>query len=135
MAEENSSLVLGTHLVNPLCSRHDHVMTYEENGISWKEEMDTETQTLPAYHCHYQSCTVHYAPSEGYFTVADAPKTPRFIGEPGVNLHQCPRHGTWLYQRGEEKGLGSLTWRCGVDGCDYSIRDSARVGAVDHPNV
>jgi hypothetical protein len=110
-------------------------MTYEKDGISWKEEMDTETQTLASYHCHYQSCTVHYAPEEGYFTVADAPGTPRFIGEPGVNLYTCPQHGMWLYQSRDEQEGDKLIWRCGVDGCKYSGLGSARPGAVDHPNV
>jgi hypothetical protein len=135
MPKEESSLHLSAHLINPLCSRHDHVMTYEKDGITWKEEMDTETQSLASYHCGYQSCTVHYSPSEGYFTVADAPVTPRFIGEPGVNLNKCPEHGSWLYQSRDEEGRDKLIWRCGVDNCKYSLAGSSRSGALDHPNV
>jgi hypothetical protein len=135
MPHEESPLLLSAHLVNPLCSRHPHVMTYEKDGISWKEEMDAEAQTLASYHCHYQSCTVHYSLGEGYFTVADAPGTPRFIGEPGVNLYTCPRHGTWLYQSKDEEDREKLTWRCGVDNCRHFQPGRARPGAVDHPNV
>lgn len=135
MSEGNTSLRLSTQLKNPLCSRHDHVMTYEKDGISWREQMDAETQSLPSYHCGYQSCTVHYSPGEGYFTIIDAPDTPRFIEEPGVNLYRCPRHGTWLYQSRDDKGPGQLMWRCGVDHCEYSYANSTRSGVLDHPNV
>lgn len=135
MPRDESSLRLNAHLRNPLCSRHDHVMTYNKDGIKWKEEMDAGTQSLSSYHCEYQSCMVYYSLNEGYFTVEDAPVTPRFIPEPGINLYTCPKHGTWLYQSREDKELKKLTWRCGVDNCEYVHKGSARAGAVDHPNV
>ena len=134
MHGDESSRRLSDHLVNPMCSRHDHVMSYEKDGISWKEEMDVSKQNLAAYHCGYQSCTVRYAPGEGYFTVVDAPDIPRFIEEPGVNLYTCPHHRAWLYQSRVENS-DELVWRCGIENCRYSLAGSARSGAVDHPNV
>lgn len=135
MPLEESSLKLSNHLINPLCSRHEHIMVYEKDGISWKEDLDTEKQTLSSYHCRYMSCTVHYAPTEGYFTVADAPTIPEFIEEPGVNIHTCPNHGTWLYQSREKTGAQRLIWRCGVESCNFSMQGNDRTGVVDHPNI
>jgi len=110
-------------------------MTYDEAGIAWKEEFDTETQTLSSYRCDYMSCTVRYTPSEGYFTVVDTPNIPHFIEEPGVNLHTCPRHGTWLYQTRQEADTRELVWRCGIENCDYAQKGNDRNGLVDHPNI
>jgi hypothetical protein len=132
MSRQETSLRLSRDL-NPLCSRHNHVMRYAENGLKWKEEFDTNLQTLSSYHCGYLSCTVHYAPSEGYFTVIDTPNIPHFIGEPGVNLYTSPTHGTWLYQSREETGAPNLVWRCGIENCDYSREGNDRSGVVDHP--
>jgi hypothetical protein len=89
-------------------------MRYDEEGVAWKEELETEMQTLSSYHCGYMSCTVRYAPSEGYFTVVDAPSIPHFVEEPEVNLYTCLRHGTWLYQSRAEGDIRKLVWRCGT---------------------
>jgi hypothetical protein len=132
MSLQPTSLRISRDL-SPLCSRHEHVMRYEEDGIRWKEELDTKMQTVSSYHCGYMSCTVHYAPSEGYFTVVDTPQIPHFIGEPGVNLYICPRHGTWLYQSRAEGDTQRLVWRCGIENCDYSRQGNDRSGIVDHP--
>lgn len=134
MSQDESPLRLSDHL-KPLCSRHEHIMTYKKDGITWKEEFDIEPQILSSYYCGYASCTVHYAPSEGYFTVIDTPNIPHFIEEPGVNLYTCPRHGTWLYQSREENGTQHLLWRCGVENCDYTKTGNDRSGIVDHPNI
>lgn len=106
-----------SHSLRPICCRHDHRMSFEEKEVRWKE--GDETQTLRCYHCNHLGCSVRYTPAEGYFTVIDTPDAPHFVEEPGVNLFQCPRHGTWTYRRKIDGG-NKFVWRCGIDGCDYS---------------
>jgi hypothetical protein len=132
MPMQETSLRLSRDL-SPLCSRHEHVMRYEDHALEWKEKFDTMSQTLSSYHCGYLSCTVHYAPSEGYFTVVDTPDIPHFIEEPGVNLFRCPQHGTWLYQSRAEADARKFVWRCGIENCKYSRAGNDRNGMVDHP--
>jgi hypothetical protein len=131
MSVRETTLHLSRDL-SPLCSRHDHVMRYDEDGVAWKEEFETKMQTLSSYHCEYLSCTVHYAPSGGYFTVVDTPNIPHFIEEPGVNRYTCPRHGTWLFQSREDDDRRKLVWRCGIENCNYSQPGNDRSGIVDH---
>ena len=50
-----------------------------------------------------------YAPSDGYFTIIETPDVPQPIGEPDVNLLQCPRHGGWLYRGKAENQEERLT--------------------------
>src|SRR5579871_2304055 len=96
--------------LKPLCSRHDHLMAYEEKGIQWSEESDSgkSLQTVASYHCGYFGCSVRYSASEGYFTVIDTPDRPHFVEEPGANIFRCTRHGGWLYRssgEGEDKSV------------------------------
>lgn len=121
MPPETKSEALSRSL-KPVCPRENHELRYEEKGISWMEESD-HVRTVACYHCGYFGCSVRYTPGEGYFTVIDTPNLPNFVEEPGANILQCPRHGTWLYRfrkEGENSGFG---WRCGVDGCDYVHAD------------
>jgi hypothetical protein len=113
--------------LEPLCTRHDHVLAYDADGISWREGPDrySPLQTVSSYHCGFFGCSVRYTPGEGYFTVIDTPDRPHFIEEPGANVFQCPHHGTWMYRsRGEE---GSR-WECGVDECSYWRDEKIAVG-------
>lgn len=126
MPQELSSKVL-SRSISPICPRDNRTMGYEENGIRWTEELGSETQHASSYHCGYFGCSVRYNLTDGYFTVIDAPDLPQFIGEPGTNLVQCPRHGAWLYRSSEGDPSGRLSWRCGVEGCDYVHDD---VGAA-----
>ena len=121
-----SEYVLSRSL-EPLCPRDDYRMTYEAKSISWKASSDDKMlQSLPAYHCNCEGCSVRYDPMNGYFTVVNTPDMPFFIEEPGVNLFQCPTHGTWLYRAGKGLGDSHFTWRCGVEGCDFIRADLAR---------
>ena len=116
-----------SHSLEPLCPREDHRMTYEAKGISWKPRPDDEPpQTLPSYHCNFEGCSVRYDLLNGYFTVVNTPGMPFFVEEPGVNLFQCPRHGTWLHRTESRGGSAHFAWRCGVDGCDFVRADLAR---------
>lgn len=111
----------------PRCPRDNHPMNYEAKGISWKARSDDQTpQTLASYHCNFEGCRVRYDLLNGYFTVVHTPDMPFFIEEPGVNLFQCPRHGTWLYRAERRRGDPHFAWRCGVDGCDFVRADLAR---------
>lgn len=103
--------------LKPICCRHNHPMSFEENEIRWKK--GEETQTLHCYHCSDPGCSVRYTPAEGYFTVIDTPVAAHFVEEPGVNLFQCPRHGTWMY-RCKMDGGKKFEWRCGTDDCYFS---------------
>ena len=132
MLLEENSLHLSREL-SPLCSRHDYVMSYEKDGVAWTEEFDTEMQTLDSYHCGYSSCTVHYAHTEGYFTVVDTLNIPHFIEEPGINLLSWPRHSTWLYQCRADSDARRHVWRCEIEICDYSHPGNVRSGIVDQP--
>ena len=124
MLETTDNKIVET--LEPICPRDFHRMSYEARGIAWKVSPKGHRETLPSYHCGYESCTVRYQPAKGYFTVELAPDLPYFIDEPGANLYQCPRHGAWLYrsERCEEKDR--YCWRCGVEGCDYVREDRVR---------
>ena len=108
--------------IRPLCPRDEHVMSYEAKGIQSKSE--EETYFIASYHCHFEGCCVRYTPADGYFTVIDTPDLPHFVEEPGANLLQCPRHGTWLFRGASEGGANLFVWHCGVEGCDY-VREDA----------
>jgi hypothetical protein len=115
-----------SHALEPICPRDEHRMRFEPKGISWKAlPDDREFETMPSYHCNYESCSVRYDPANGYFTVVLTPDQPYFIEEPGVNLLRCPRHGAWLYKTKTEHREGDhrFDWRCGVEGCDYILPD------------
>ena len=101
-----------------VCPRDNHTMSYENNGLRWKNAADGEAQSLSSYHCDFEGCSVRYTPTDGYFSVVETPDLPYFVEEPGANILQCPRHGTWLYESADE-GDGKFAWRCGVEGCDY----------------
>ncbi len=105
-------------------------MSYQENGIAWKEGPEGSVQTLDSYHCGYFGCSVRYSPAEGYFTVADTPDLPHFIDEPGANVLRCQRHGTWLYRtiaEDSEQNSAKFESRCGVEGCDYCTNNAEPV--------
>jgi hypothetical protein len=104
--------------LKPLCPRDSHVMHYEEKGIEWKSE--GQTHSVDSYHCDFEGCSVRFRLANGYFTVINMPDLPHFVEEPGTNILQCPRHGTWLYRSSEGNGSDHATWRCGVEGCDYT---------------
>jgi hypothetical protein len=111
--------------LTPLCPRDDRPMKYEADGIRWRPiPDDSHDEALPSYHCGYEGCSVRYDLLNGYFTVVNAPDQPFFIEEPGVNVLQCPRHGTWLYRVESNGGELGTTWRCGVDDCTY-VREGA----------
>lgn len=104
--------------IRPVCPRDGRVMRYEGKGIQWKSE--GKALFFASYHCDFEGCSVRYAPSEGYFTVIDMPNLPHFVEEPGTNLLQCPRHGTWLFRGRGERDPAVFSWQCGVEGCDYT---------------
>lgn len=105
----------------PLCPRDNHSMRYEPEGVCWKAMPDDDhEQSLPTYHCEYDGCSVRYDLLNGYFTVVNTSEQPFFIEEPGVNILQCPRHGTWLYRSESNGGEAGTTWRCGVADCAYA---------------
>jgi hypothetical protein len=114
----SQKLALG---LKPLCPRDNHVMRYDPKGIEAKAE--NVTYSTPSYHCGFQGCSVRYTPEDGYFTVIDVPDLPHFVEEPGTNILQCPQHGTWLYRSNQENRVDGRTWRCGVDGCEYTRSD------------
>lgn len=112
----------------PVCPRDDRRMRYEAKGISWKATPgDKSPRTLPSYHCNFQGCSVRYDQHNGYYTVVMVLDQPFFIEEPGVNILQCPRHGTWLCRTENRRGDSHFSWRCGVAGCDYEKSDVARL--------
>lgn len=104
-------------------------MHFEPTGIHWTEvvEDSRSEHTMPSYHCGLNDCTVRYLPEQGYFTVINAPDIPNFVEEPGVNLLQCPKHGTWLYRRQKQHIPDQIEWCCGVDGCTYCHSDIAGI--------
>jgi len=111
-----------SHSLEPICPRDGHRMRYEANGVSWKElPNDKHAQSLEAYHCDFEGCSVRYDLVNGYFTVVFTPDMPYFLEEPGVNLLRCPQHGTWLYRHADRRhdGNDGYKWHCGVEGCDY----------------
>src|SRR5260221_6965226 len=116
MPQQISSGVLSQTL-KPLCPRDNHVMHYEAKGLSWREGLGGSVQSLSSYHCGYFACSVRYRHTDGYFTVVDTPDLPHFVEEPGTNILQCPRHGTWLYRSKDERSNDAFA--CGVEGCDY----------------
>jgi len=121
MTQQTATTTL-SHDLKPRCPRDNHVMRYESRGI--ESERGGETQTLPSYHCDYQGCSVRYTPEEGYFTVVDMPDLPHFVEEPGTNLLQCPRHGTWLFRCQIEGGNARrFVWQCGIERCGYTRPD------------
>jgi hypothetical protein len=119
MAQQTVPYELSQKL-EPLCPRDSHSMSYEKTSLQWKEPGTDAIHTLSAYHCGLEGCSVRYSHTDGYFTVVETPDLPYFVEEPGANVLQCPRHGTWLYQAKEESG--EPTWRCGVQDCDYWTR-------------
>jgi hypothetical protein len=119
MAQHPSSSENLSRTLKPLCPRHNRVMDYEEKGIRWSEGTTSEVQTNSSYHCNYFGCSVRYSHTDGYFTVVDTPDRPQFIEEPGANILQCPRQGSWLYRSEGDSREVSFAWRCGVEGCDY----------------
>lgn len=106
--------------LKPTCPRDNRVMRLETRGIRWKDNPASDSQIVASYHCDFEGCSVRYNNSYGYFTVIGTPDQPYFLEEPGVNILQCPRHGTWLYRCKGEPTDGGFHWRCGVDGCDYA---------------
>jgi hypothetical protein len=116
-----------SHELHPLCPRDDHRMHYEAKSISWKELPDDHTkETLAAYHCNFEGCSVRYDLENGYFTVVMTPDQPYFLEEPGVNLLRCPIHGTWLHKSSGNHADLPYTWRCGVRECDFVFHHSER---------
>jgi len=126
MAEENAPSGL-SRTIEPLCTRHDHILRFDGNGISWREGPNNEgaLRAISSYRCGYFGCSVRYTPQEGYFTVEDTPDRPHFIEEPGANVFQCPQHGTWMYRSREQDGS---RWKCGVEGCNHSHDEKIAVG-------
>jgi hypothetical protein len=101
-------------------------MRYEAKGIESRSERVTHYTT--SYHCNFAGCSVRYTPTDGYFTVIDMPDLPHFVEEPGANLLQCPRHGTWLFRGARKGGTKLFLWKCGVEGCDYQRGDVESAG-------
>jgi len=100
-----------SHELHPLCPRDGHRMHYEAKSISWKELPDDNSkETLEAYHCNFEGCSVRYDLESGYFTVINTPEQPYFLEEPGVNLQRCPIHGAWLYKSAGDQGDSPYTW-------------------------
>jgi len=96
----------------PLCPRDNHRMQYQLDGIRWRgAQGDDHEHSLPSYRCGYDGCSVRYDLWNGYFTVVNTPEQPFFVEEPGVNILQCPRHGTWLYRVESNGGDSETTWR------------------------
>ena len=122
MANESAPELILSHALKPVCPRENHQMSYEEKGISWKEE-GGGIQAISSYHCGYYGCSVRYTNTDGYFTVVDTPSVPHFVDEAGANTLQCPVHGTWLYRYRKDDQEGGFGWRCGTEGCTYSHRD------------
>jgi len=118
MAQQTTMPYELSHTLEPLCPRDGHVMGYEKKSLQWKEAASGTVQTLSAYHCNLEGCSVRYTHTDGYFTVVETPDIPYLVEEPGANVLQCPRHGTWLHQA--RRQTGELGWRCGVEGCDYT---------------
>lgn len=82
-------------------------MRYDAEGIELSVE--SESRATAHYRCGHQGCIMCYAPSDGYFTIIETPDVPQPIGEPDVNLLQCPRHGGWLYRGKAENQEERLT--------------------------
>lgn len=108
----------------PLCPRDNNQMHFDANGT----DANNGGERIPSYHCKFYDCDVRFNITTGYFTVETVLEHPNFIEEPGTNLLQCPRHGTWLYRSENEQRDGEkFVWRCGAQGCDY-MRDD--VGGI-----
>ena len=103
--------------LKPLCPRDSRVMHFAAEGLAWQE--DGKRHVTPCYACVYEGCSVRYKPQDGYFTAIMMPDFPQAVEEPGVNLLQCPRHGSWLYRAVAQNAGDGLIWRCGVEDCDY----------------
>jgi hypothetical protein len=80
-------------------------MSYEAKGIRWKKQGETGIRTMASYHCDFEGRSVRYNHPDGYFTVVETLEHPFFVEEPGMNVLQCPWHGTWLY-RSRDKNNG-----------------------------
>ena len=111
--------VLSGHL-RPLCSRDNHVMTYESGAGR------SNARHPASYHCGFEGCSVRYSPTDGYYMLIGMPNHANSVDEPGVNTLKCPRHGHWLYRRLNIDGEPGVRWRCGVEGCDYGHNASTK---------
>jgi hypothetical protein len=114
-----SSPVLNRHL-KALCSRDDHVMKYELRGSRMN------TGNSDSYHCASGTCSVRYNSIDGYFTLMGIPGQTYTIMEPGVNTHECPAHGGWLYRRENLRGEKGMQWSCGIQGCNFSYESKTK---------
>lgn len=103
---------LSSHL-QPLCSRDNHIMTYEPRPSR------SNAKNQASYHCGFVGCSVRYHSSDGYYTLIGMPDHANSVDEPGINLLQCPNHRRWLYRRHTVDAQGTVRWSCAVEGCDY----------------
>jgi hypothetical protein len=110
-----SADVLNRHL-KPLCSRDNHLMTYEAGG----SRLNTGQAS---YHCGFEGCSVRYDATDGYYMLIGMPNHANPVDEPGVNTTKCLSHKHWLYRRRNTDREAGVDWCCGVEGCDY--RDNA----------
>lgn len=107
--------------LKPLCPRDSRVMHFAADALA--RQQGGKRQATPCYGCGYQGCSVRYTPEDGYFTAIMTPDFPQAVEEPGVNLLQCPRHGSWLCRTVAENAGDGLVWRCPLEGCDYIHAD------------
>jgi hypothetical protein len=110
-----SADLLSSHL-RPVCSRDNHVMSYESGGSR------ANTGDRASYHCGYVGCSVRYNSTDGYYMLMGIPNHTYAVDEPGINTVKCPRHGHWLYRRKNIDAEPGVGWCCGVEGCDYGMR-------------
>src|SRR5260370_31145859 len=110
--------------LRPLCSRHNHVMTYEPSGLQWRDMTRPKgtVSARPYYRCTSSGCRVRYSSAQGYFTIAGAPEYPTCVQEP-ANVMKCPADDQKLYIREHTQGEKGRTWCCGVEGCAHSFVD------------
>jgi hypothetical protein len=117
--EDTSSEPMMATKAKPLCPRDNAVMRYRSTTNPAKMLGGTPDLDMD-YECQWNGCSMRFNMREGYFTVVGALDHYHPVEEPGANLFQCPRHGTWLYRCENERETDErFLWRCAAEGCDY----------------
>jgi hypothetical protein len=107
----------------------------------WRMAYDAgSSKVAPAHRCVFGKCTIHFTPSHGYFELGtrDEKNFLSHIESIGCQ-HNRDHHLHIVGYAKESQGEQTeewRTWKCSVEGCDFSTRQrlsSVEAGAHLHP--